>query len=129
MATGIRKRIVTFEIAVGDTYLRWAARCAAAVIGSLCLGHAAMADDTSEGVTPLMLSAPQDASPRSVMARSAVRMEGGEVTVSLTAQPTLPSPAQWLIQGPLFGCWGIRKRTRTATFPSCVCSARGSLLP
>ena len=93
-------------MAVGDTHGRRVAHCAAAVIGSLCLGHTALADDTSEGVAPRMLSAPQDGPQRSVIARSAVRMEGGDVTVSLAGEPTLPGPAQLLLQGPLFGWLG-----------------------
>ncbi|RZJ60787.1 MAG: hypothetical protein EON49_07330 [Acidovorax sp.] len=108
---------MTVALAVGYTHWRWAARCAAAAIGSLCLAHAALADDTSEGVAPRMISAPQDGPQRSVVARSAVRMEGSEVMVSLTAQPTLPSPAQWLIQGPLFGWLGDSETYPDRHFP------------
>lgn len=108
---------MTVAIHKRSARMRSAARCAAAVIGSLCLVDAAMADDTSEGVAPRMLSAPQDTSQRGLLARSAVRMEGGEVTVSLTAQPTLPAPAQLLVQGPLFGWLGDSESYPDRHFP------------
>lgn len=120
---------MTVAIHERSSRLRAAARCAAAVIGSLCLGHAAMADDTSEGVAPRMLSAPQDSSPRSVIARSAVRMEGGEVTVSLTAQPTRPAPAQWVIQGPLYGWLGDSETYPDRHFPELRVLSAGQPVP
>ncbi|RZJ07584.1 MAG: hypothetical protein EON50_21075 [Acidovorax sp.] len=120
---------MTVAIHERSARLRVAARCTAVVIGSLCLAHTAMANDTSEGVAPRMLSAPQDASPRSVIDRSAVRMEGGEVTVSLTAQATLPAPAQWLIQGPLFGWLGDSETYPDRHFPELRVLSAGQPAP
>lgn len=76
-----------------------------------------------------MLSAPQDGPQRSVVARSAVRMEGSEVTVSLTAQPTLPGPAQWLIQGPLFGWLGDSETYPDRHFPELQVLRAGQPVP
>lgn len=120
---------MTVPIHERSARLRVAARCTAVVIGSLCLAHTAMADDTSEGVAPRMLSAPQDASPRSVIDSSAVRMEGDEVTVSLTAQATLPAPAQWLIQGPLFGWLGDSETYPDRHFPELRVLSAGQPAP
>lgn len=87
--------------------LRSAVRCAVVIGASLCLAQPVMANDTSDGVAPRILSAPQDAPLRGAPSvSSAVRMQGDEVTVSLTPPPTLAAPAQWLIQGPLFGWLG-----------------------
>lgn len=120
---------MTVAIHERSAYLRLAARCVAAVIGSVCMGHTAVADDTSEGVAPRMLYAPRNGPPRNAIASSAVLMDGGEVTVSLTALPTLPASAQLLIQGPLFGWLGDSETYPDRHFPELRVLSAGQPAP
>lgn len=102
----------------GCGQLKVAAQCAALAMAALCLGRPAMADDSSNGVAPRILPAPQDGLVRNAqMASSAVRMNGDEVTVSVTPPPTLAAPARWLIQGPLFGWLGDSEPYPDRHFP------------
>lgn len=104
-----------------DGCQRWwgaAARSAAVVASGLCLAHVAVADDSSSGVPLRILSAPQDGLPRGVqIARSAVRMEGDGVTVSLAPAHALSAPVSLLVQGPLFGWLGDSEPYPDRQFP------------